>query len=124
MSLDLAVGLAPLTTAALAGPAPSTWTATVLTAVEPVDPAQDEGFDPNDVSPGVLGFLVIFAAAVACIPLFWSMTAKLRKVDRRARLEEESAGSADEADEADGTGQDGPRGSGPEAPGPDRIPGG
>lgn len=69
----------------------------VTLAQTSVAQATTDGFDPNDVSPGVLGFLVIFVAALACIPLFWSMTAKLRKVDRKARLEEEAAAPADPA---------------------------
>ena len=46
----------------------------------------DVGVNPDDVSPGLLGFLVIFAAALACIPLFRSMTSKLRGVSRTAGL--------------------------------------
>ena len=41
--------------------------------------------DPSTVTPGVVGFLVIFAVVLASIPLFRSMTGKLRGVDRRAR---------------------------------------
>lgn len=36
-----------------------------------------------EVSPGVLGFLVTLAVALACIPLFRSMTTKIRGVRRR-----------------------------------------
>ncbi|WP_024285381.1 hypothetical protein [Cellulomonas sp. KRMCY2] len=61
------------------------WTAT--TAADPDEPTLREGVDPEDVSPGVLGFLVIFAVVLACIPLFRSMTSKLRGVEHRARRE-------------------------------------
>ncbi|HEY3436437.1 MAG TPA: hypothetical protein VGK35_02000 [Actinotalea sp.] len=43
--------------------------------------------DPTTVTPGVVGFLVIFAVVLACIPLFRSMVGKLRGVERRARDE-------------------------------------
>ncbi|NCT91169.1 hypothetical protein GXB85_09425 [Cellulomonas sp. APG4] len=42
------------------------------------------GLEPLDVSPGLLGFLVVFAMVLACIPLFRSMSGKLRGVDHRA----------------------------------------
>ena len=38
---------------------------------------------PEDVSPGVLGFLVTLAVVLACIPLFRSMTSKIRGVEFR-----------------------------------------
>jgi hypothetical protein len=38
---------------------------------------------PEDVSPGVLGFLVTLAVVLACIPLFRSMTGKIRGVEFR-----------------------------------------
>jgi|GEM_PF-4854279 len=36
-----------------------------------------------EVSPGVLGFLVTLAVVLACIPLFRSMTSKIRGVQHR-----------------------------------------
>lgn len=36
-----------------------------------------------EVSPGVLGFLVTLAVVLACIPLFRSMTTKIRGVQHR-----------------------------------------
>ena len=58
-------------------------------AQETGPPELREGLDPLDVSPGLLGFAVIFFVVIACIPLFRSMTGKLRNVDQRARLEED-----------------------------------
>lgn len=55
----------------------------VTSTAEPVVPELLEGVDPGDVSPGLIGFLVTFAVVVACIPLFLSMTGKLRGVSRR-----------------------------------------
>lgn len=84
----------------------------LLTAVVGTqEPEIREGVDPEDVSPGLLGFLVIFAVALACIPLFRSMTSKLRRVDHRARLEAEAEGATPDG----GATPEG--GVGPEAPG-------
>ena len=63
----------------------------------------DVGVNPDDVSPGLLGFLVIFAAALACIPLFRSMTSKLRGVEYRGRQEEDAARRLDDGTSAGGT---------------------
>jgi hypothetical protein len=41
------------------------------------------GLVPEDVSPGVIGFLVTLALVLACIPIFRSMTGKLRGVQHR-----------------------------------------
>lgn len=51
-----------------------------------------EELSPYDVSPGVLGFLVTFALAVASIGLLVSMSRKLRRVEHReqARLRAEA----------------------------------
>jgi hypothetical protein len=55
---------------------------------EPVGPELREGLDPLDITPGALGFVVIFAVVLVCIPLFRSMTSKLRGVRYRGELEE------------------------------------
>lgn len=73
----------------------------------PTDDLRDD-LTPQDVSPGLLGFVVIFAAAVACIPLFWSMVRKLRKVDPRRERgvagPKDDDGSAGDGDSAGGHG--------------------
>lgn len=46
-------------------------------------PAPGGGLAPEDVSPGVIGFLVTLALVLACIPIFRSMTGKLRGVHHR-----------------------------------------
>lgn len=71
------------------------WSAVPGATPEP-SPGVDT-LDPNAVTPGVLGFLVIFAVVLACIPLFLSMTGKLRRVEHRARLEGDDAGAGPEA---------------------------
>ena len=85
-------------TANLAG-----WSAVPGATPEP-GPGVDT-LDPNAVTPGVLGFLVIFAVVLACIPLFLSMTGKLRRVEHRARTEA-SGESGLEPTTTPGTGPD------------------
>ncbi|ACQ79340.1 conserved hypothetical protein [Beutenbergia cavernae DSM 12333] len=62
--------------------------------------AEEEGPDPNSVSPGVLGFLVFFALAVATILLIRSFNTQMRRVDRneRRRLAEEEAAAEAQAE--------------------------
>lgn len=113
MSAALAGPAAVPMDAVLGNTAPVTWTATVGATPSP-DPGLRQGVDPVDVTPGVLGFLVIFAAALACIPLFRSMTTKVRRIEYLAQRE------ADEAAEADADGE--PRGPGEQGPGLDDGP--
>jgi hypothetical protein len=47
--------------------------------------------------PGTLGFLVIFAMAIALYFVFRSMSRHLRKVNNAAREEEAAAASAEKA---------------------------
>lgn len=64
--------------------------ATTLSAATPTpspEPAAATG-------PGVAGFLVTFALVVACIPLFLSMTRKIRGVRYRDQSEPGEAGDA------------------------------
>lgn len=63
------------------------WVALTVASTEPDLPELREGLDESAVTPGLLGFLVIFAAALACLPLFRSMSTKLRGVEHRARLQ-------------------------------------
>jgi len=65
------------------------WALALAVTPEPVLPELREGLDPDSVTPGLLGFLVIFGAVLACIPLFRSMTGKLRKVEHTARVQAE-----------------------------------
>lgn len=70
--------------------------------------------DPLDVSPGLLGFLVTFGLVAVCIVLFVSMTRMVRRVGRRAELEDESVADSEPAPSA-GAPDDRPRGATPEA---------
>ena len=65
---------------------PIQWTlASVVAAAGAGAAATGGGPAPEDVSPGVIGFLVTLALVLACIPLFRSMTGKLRGVQHRGR---------------------------------------
>ncbi len=80
---------------------------TVLSALPSPSPSPSiQVTTPDEASPGIAGFLVTFAVAIAAIGLFLSLTRHLRVVDRRARQRE-----ADDAALADG-GPGGPDGSG------------
>ena len=78
------------------------------------EPTPVETLDPLTVTPGVLGFLVIFAVVLACIPLFLSMTGKLRKVEHSARREQAEA-AAGGGSGPQGPGRDHPVADGPAA---------
>lgn len=91
------------------------------------------GLAPEDVSPGVIGFLVTLALVLACIPLFRSMTGKVRGVQHRAEPRDDVPTQDAHGDRAGGdlgteavTGSGTGTGSGPEddpatstGPGPD-----
>lgn len=68
------------------------------------------GLDPLDVSPGLLGFLVVFALVLACLPLFRSLTGKLRGIEHRAVPDAEAEPDAEgDAHGAGGAAQPGDR---------------
>ncbi|MFJ2300256.1 hypothetical protein [Oerskovia paurometabola] len=52
------------------------------------------GLEPTDVSPGLPGFLTIFAVALACVALFLSMNKQLRKVRHDERSAHPGGGGA------------------------------
>ncbi|MBO1751941.1 hypothetical protein J4G33_09010 [Actinotalea sp. BY-33] len=68
-------------------------------ALSPAEPELREGLNPEAVTPGLLGFLVIFLAVLVCIPLFLSMTGKLRRVEHRRRREDTEEGAGSEPDQ-------------------------
>ncbi|WP_372595580.1 hypothetical protein [Actinotalea sp.] len=78
---------APETTALVAVPA----------AAPSPSPSQGE-LDPNDVSPGLLGFVVVFAIVLLCIPLFRSMSGKIRRIEHRAEAEKAAEAARGDAD--------------------------
>ncbi|MCV2396384.1 hypothetical protein OEB99_18900 [Actinotalea sp. M2MS4P-6] len=62
-------------------------------------PTDGTELDAYDVTPGLLGFVVIFAVVLAVIPIFLNMTGKLRRLRHRAELEEAEARRRAETDE-------------------------
>lgn len=82
---------------------PATWTTLTTTPAPTPGPVRQEELDATTVTPGLMGFLVTFAVVLACIPLFRSMTTKIRGVERRAEeaqdveAQDVEAGAADPA---------------------------
>lgn len=95
--------------------------AAVAAAVDPSPSPSSIEIPPEDqTSPGLLGFLVTFAAAAAVILLAFSMVRHLRVVDRNARrLQADERAAAPDAAVADGATPDGddPRPDRPDSPG-------
>lgn len=73
---------------------------------------QDE-FDPNDVTPGVAGFVLTFVVMVIVLVLIFDMVRRIRRVNYRAEVREqlEAEQRGEEAGEADGEAVDGGAGS-------------
>lgn len=89
----------------------------LTSAVSPVPEQEDglrPGLDPDQVTPGVLGFLFTLLMVVAVIFLIRDMARRVRRVRYRAMVEE---AAMTEAGSADGGFPDPVPGS---APGPDR----
>ena len=67
------------------------WWAGVLTEVTPSPsptPGLRDGLEESAISPGLAGFLAVFAIALASVVLFYSLTRKLRGVKYRAEAAE------------------------------------
>ncbi|MFF3063367.1 hypothetical protein ACFVQ3_02305 [Oerskovia sp. NPDC057915] len=62
------------------------------------------GLEPTDVSPGLPGFLTIFAVALACVALFLSMNKQLRKVRHDERSVRSGGGTGGSSDGGSATG--------------------
>ncbi|MDI6023971.1 hypothetical protein QBL02_10490 [Leucobacter sp. UT-8R-CII-1-4] len=62
--------------------------------------AESEQFDPNKVTPGVGGFLVIALLAIALFFLGFDMVRRLRRSKYRAEIQEELAAEIAERDAA------------------------
>jgi hypothetical protein len=76
----------------------------VVTALAAVAAEPPTAPDPDAVSPGLGGFLVVFALALATWFLARSMTGRLRNVRRRAELEEREGRPPEAADGDEGRG--------------------
>jgi len=67
------------------------WWAGVLAEVTPSPsptPGLRDGLEESAISPGLAGFLAVFAIALASVALFYSLTRKLRGVKYRAEAAE------------------------------------
>ena len=69
--------------------------------------ADETEFDPNDVTPTWVGFLITFLIAVATVVLIWDMVRRIRRTRYRGEVRErleaeraEQAGTAPDADES------------------------
>lgn len=98
------------------------WLAGVATEATPAPtPTTVEVPAEDQTSPGLLGFLVTFAVALAVIVLAVAMVRAMRRVDHRARVEAEqaelAAGDGTSEDPADDDGEVPEDGATP-APGP------
>ncbi|MBG6239297.1 hypothetical protein IWX78_002276 [Mycetocola sp. CAN_C7] len=73
-------------------------------------PTPTLNIDPNDVTPGPAGFLIVAVLAVAVFLLIFDMLRRIRRVNYRAEISERLQA---ELDERDGTSEPGD-GSGPD----------
>ncbi|MFD4993367.1 hypothetical protein ACFWH7_11605 [Cellulosimicrobium cellulans] len=102
------------------------WAADVVAETATPSPSDDplrEDLDPNDVSPGLVGFLAIFAVALATVGLFFALSRQLRRMRHNAEVQGIGAdGPLEPGDDAtsDGESPDGAPGGGA----PDGAPGG
>lgn len=80
------------------------------------------GLDPYDVSPGLLGFLAIFAVAAVCVLGWMSLNRKVRRMRFAERAEGVAADGAEPGAESGG-GPGGEPGGGPGATEPGAEPG-
>ena len=70
----------------------------IRSALVRVDRATSGGlpYDPDQVTPGVIGFVAILVVACAAMLLMWDFNRRVRRIndraDARARLEAEAAG--------------------------------
>lgn len=66
------------------------WAADVVAETATPSPSDDplrEDLDPNDVSPGLAGFLAIFAVALATVALFFGLSRQLRRMRHNAETQ-------------------------------------
>lgn len=63
--------------------------------------AEEAEFDPNDVTPTWVGFLITFLLAVAVVALMWDMVRRIRRTRYRGEVREELEAEARAADDAE-----------------------
>ncbi|MFB7889049.1 hypothetical protein ACFCZ3_13510 [Cellulosimicrobium cellulans] len=102
------------------------WAADVVAETATPSPSDDplrEDLDPNDVSPGLVGFLAIFAVALATVGLFFALSRQLRRMRHNAEVQGIGADGPLEPGDGDG-GATSDGGSPGGATGDDRAPDG
>lgn len=105
------------------------WAADVVAETATPSPSDDplrEDLDPNDVSPGLVGFLAIFAVALATVGLFFALSRQLRRMRHNAEVQGIGAdGPLEPGDGDDGEPSGGATGDGsaPDDSAPDGAPG-
>ncbi|UKJ62227.1 hypothetical protein H1Q78_10030 [Cellulosimicrobium cellulans] len=105
------------------------WAADIVAETATPSPSDDplrEDLDPNDVSPGLVGFLAIFAVALATVGLFFALSRQLRRMRHNAEVQGIGADGPLEpvdGESPDGT-RDGTRDGTPDGGAPDGAPGG
>lgn len=92
------------------------WAADVVAETATPSPSDDplrEDLDPNDVSPGLAGFLAIFAVALAAVGLFFGLSRQLRRMRHNAEVQGIGAEGPIEPDAGDPAGGPGDGAAGP-----------
>ncbi|WP_251150409.1 hypothetical protein [Cellulosimicrobium sp. Marseille-Q4280] len=101
------------------------WAAEVVTETATPSPSDDplrEDLEPTDVSPGLAGFLAIFAVALAAVALFFALSRQLRRMRHNAEVQGIGP-DGPITGPAGSTAPDGAGGDGGAAPGDGRTPG-
>ncbi len=81
----------------------------VLATTPPSDsPTIRPGLDPDQVSPGFLGFLFTFGVVVIMFFLIRDMVKRIRRVRYRAQVEEDALAAAADDEQAGNDGSDDP----------------
>ena len=102
-------------------------TATPRPTPRPVGPSPSASpsapsFDPNDVTPGTIGFVVTFAMVIVVVFLLRDLTRRVRRINLRG--EEAERRAAEQAAAAGGSARATPPGGGPGAGSAGASPGG
>src|SRR5690606_10562505 len=110
------------------------WAADVVAETATPTPSDDplrEDLEPTDVSPGLVGFLAIFAVALAAVGLFFGLSRQLRRMRHNAEVQGigadgplDESGTDDATGTAPGTGDGAPREGAPGDGAPGAGPGG
>ena len=61
----------------------------LVTRWSEVEPKDEPAFDPNSVTPGVIGFVVTFAIALAVVFLIFDMMRRVRRANYREQVRNE-----------------------------------